>query len=302
MAASGPLASRVGAQPASLFGAFDVRQFGATGDGKTLDTPAVNRAIAAAAAAGGGTVYFPAGTYACHSIRLQSFVALYLQPGATILAAPAGGYDAAESNAPWENYQDFGHNHWHNSLIWGEQIHDVGIFGPGLIWGRGLSRGEVAEGGVPAADTQGAADKAIALKHCHNVTLRDVAILAGGHFGILASGVDNLTLDHLKIDTNRDGMNVDCCRNVRISGCSVNSPSDDGICLKSSFALGEARATENVTISDCYVTGGWQVGTMLDGTFKRFTNADPGEPTGRIKCGTEFERRLQEYRDQQLCF
>ena len=252
-----------------------------------LDTPAVNRAIAAAAAAGGGTVDFPAGTYACHSIRLQSLVALYLQPGATILAAPAGSYDAAESNAPWENYQDFGHNHWHNSLIWGEHIHDVGIFGPGLIWGRGLSRGEVAEGGVPSADTQGAADKAIALKHCHNVTLRDVAILAGGHFGILASGVDNLALDHLRIDTNRDGMNVDCCRNVRISGCSVNSPSDDGICLKSSFALGEARATENVTISDCYVTGGWQVGTMLDGTFKRFTNADPGEPTGRIKCGTE---------------
>jgi polygalacturonase len=172
-------------------------------------------------------------------------------------------------------------------LIWGEHIHDVGIIGPGLIWGRGLSRGEVAEGGLPAADTQGAADKAIALKHCYNVTLRDVAILAGGHFGILATGVDNLVLDHLKIDTNRDGMNIDCCRNVRISGCSVNSPSDDGICLKSSFALGEARATENVTISDCYVTGGWQIGTMLDGTFKRIISDSPGEPTGRIKCGTE---------------
>jgi polygalacturonase len=119
------------------------------------------------------------------------------------------------------------------------------------------------------------------------VTLRDVAILAGGHFSILATGVDNLTLDDLKIDTNRDGVNIDCCRNVRISGCSVNSPSDDGICLKSSFALGEARATENVTISNCYVTGGWQIGTMLDGTFERLITAGPGEPTGRIKCGTE---------------
>jgi polygalacturonase len=113
---------------------FDVKQFGATGDGRTLDTPAVNRAIAAAATAGGGTVHLPAGIYACHSIRLQSFVALYLEPGATILAAPPGGCDAAESNAPWEGYQDFGHNQWHNSLIWGEHIHDVGIFGPGLIW------------------------------------------------------------------------------------------------------------------------------------------------------------------------
>jgi polygalacturonase len=287
MSASAVLAARAWAQSANLFAAFDVKQFGATGDGRTPDTPAVNRAIAAAARVGGGIVHFPAGTYACHSIRLKSFVALYLEPGTTILAAPAGGYDAAESNAPWEGYQDFGHNHWHNSLIWGEHIHDVGIFGPGLIWGRGLSRGEVAEGGLPAADTQGAADKAIALKHCHNVTLRDVAILAGGHFGILATGVDNLTLADLKIDTNRDGVNIDCCRNVRISGCSVNSPSDDAICLKSSFALGEVRATENVTISNCYVTGGWQIGTMLNGKFERLISADPGEPTGRIKCGTE---------------
>ena len=70
--------------------------------------------------------------------------------------------------------------------------------------------------------------------------LRDFSILHGGHFGILASGVDNLTIDNLKIDTNRDGVDVDCCRNVRISNCSVNSPWDDGICLKSSFALGYA--------------------------------------------------------------
>jgi parallel beta-helix repeat protein len=89
----------------------------------------------------------------------------------------------------------------------------------------------------------------------------------------------------LKIDTNRDGINVDSCKNVRISKCSVNSPWDDGICLKSSFALGEARATENVTISDCYLTGGFALGTMLDGTFRR-TDADVGQPTGRIKCGT----------------
>ena len=116
--------------------------------------------------------------------------------------------------------------------------------------------------------------------------MRDIAILAAGHFGILATGVDNLTLKDLKIDTNRDGINVNSCKNVRISKCSVNSPWDDGICLKSSFALGEARPTENVTISDCYLTGGFALGTMLDGTFRR-TNNDAGQPTGRIKCGTE---------------
>jgi hypothetical protein len=96
--------------------AFDVRSFGTIADGKTLDTPAVNAAIAAAAAIGGGAVHFAAGVYACHSIRLKNFVTLYLEPGAMIVAAPAGCYDPAESNAPFENYQDFGHNHWHNSL------------------------------------------------------------------------------------------------------------------------------------------------------------------------------------------
>jgi polygalacturonase len=167
---------------------FDVKSFGAAGDGKTIDTAAVNRAIAAAAAAGGGTVRFPPGAYACHSIHLRSYVALHLESGAIVLAAPSSGFDAAESNAPFESYQDFGHNHWHNSLIWGEAVHDVAIIGPGLIWGRGLSRGEASEPGLPLADSPGVADKAIALKRCRNVIVRDVAILAAGHFAILATG------------------------------------------------------------------------------------------------------------------
>jgi len=82
-------------------------------------------------------------------------------------------------------------------------------------------------------------------------------------------------------------MDIDCCRNVRVSNCSVNSPWDDGICPKSSFALGYARATENVTITNCYVTGDYQLGSMLDGTFKRFGPDFKVVPTGRIKCGTE---------------
>jgi polygalacturonase len=121
----------------------------------------VNRAIAAAAAAGGGTVRFPPGAYACHSIHLRSYVALHLESGAIVLAAPSSGFDAAESNAPFESYQDFGHNHWHNSLIWGEDVHDVAIIGPGLICGRGLSRGEAPEPGLPSANSPGVADQAM---------------------------------------------------------------------------------------------------------------------------------------------
>jgi polygalacturonase len=268
---------------------FDVRALGAAGDGKALDTPAINRAIEAAAASGGGTVYLRSGKYLCYSIHLKSNVALFLDQGATIVAAdpasdPAQSYDPAESNKPWEDYQDYGHNHWHNSLIWGEGLNDVSILGPGLVWGKGLSRGW---GAGPVAENPGVANKAIALKNCRNVLLRDFSISHGGHFGILATGVDNLTIDNLKIDTNRDGMDIDCCRNVRVSNCSVNSPWDDGICLKSSFALGYARATEMVTISNCLLSGSYQEGAMLDGTWKKFPAGEKVPRTGRIKFGTE---------------
>src|SRR3954447_11594468 len=125
---------------------YDVREQGATGDGKKLDTPAINKAIETANAAGGGTVYFPAGTYLCYSIHLKSNVALYLDQGATILAADnpldpdQSGYDAPEPNE-WDPYEDFGHSHWHNSLIWGENLENISILGPGRIDGKGLTTG-----------------------------------------------------------------------------------------------------------------------------------------------------------------
>jgi len=268
---------------------FDVRAFGATGDGTTIDSDAINRAIDAAAAAGGGTVVFPAGTYASHSIRLKSHVGLFLDQGAVLLAADTGagrGYDPAEAGAG-NAYQDFGHSHWHNSLIWGENVEDVSITGRGRIDGRGLSRGLTPR--AADLDTRpGQANKAIALKLARHVLLRDFTIYRGGHMAILATGVDDLTIDDLTIDTGRDGIDVDACRNVRIANTSVNAPNDDAIVLKSSFALGAPRATENVVITNSHVSG-FDVGTMLDGTFGRTTVAAPDRdgPTGRIKLGTE---------------
>lgn len=262
---------------------FNVKAYGAKGDGSTLDTNAINNTIKAASQAGGGTVYFPAGTYLSYSIRLESHIAIYLDQGATIMGAtPSGeiGYDAPEP-ALNDKFQDFGHSHWHNSLIWGENLEDISILGPGIIHGKGLSRGGPYKAPI--------GNKAIALKLCRNVILKDFTILYGGHFGILATGVDNLTIDNLKIDTNRDGIDIDCCKNVRISNCSVNSPWDDGICLKSSFALGYVRPTENVTITNCSVSG-FDRGTFYNGTYLRneaHLVPDKEGPTGRIKFGTE---------------
>jgi polygalacturonase len=281
---------------------FDIRTYGAVGDGKTVDTPAINKAIEAAAAAGGGTVLFPAGTWLCFSIHLKSHVALHLGQGSTILAADSplpdattgyngGTYDAAEPDTAWDAYQDYGHNHWHNSLLWGEDIHDISITGPGLIYGKGLSFGDTraARGNYPLykAEQAGVGNKAIVLKNCRNVIFRDFSILKGGHFGLLLTGVDNLTIDNLTIDTDRDGIDIDCCKNVRVSNCFVNAPWDDALCPKSSYALGYSRATENVTITNCYVSGCYELGTLLDGTFKKFAPDFKVPRTGRIKCGTE---------------
>jgi len=273
-------------------GWFDVRRFGAKGDGKTTDSPAINRAIEAAAERG-GTVHLPPGTYLCYTLRLKSGVTLQIDRGATILAASVpfeglerGGYDAAEDVDPsYRDYQDSGHSHWHNALIAGVGLSDIAIVGGGLINGAGLSRDYKDEDGVAGSRKPGVGDKAIALKNCHNVLVRDIQILKGGWFGILATGVDNLVIDNVTADTNRDGFDIDCCRNVRVSNCTVNSPYDDGICPKSSFALGYARATENVTISDCYLSGCYEIGSVIAGTWKRMPPTFNG--TGRIKCGTE---------------
>ena len=297
------MAQAPGRDPSTHQATFDPRTFGAAGDGKTLDTDAINKAIDAAATIGGGTVVFPAGEYLSFSIHLKSYVHLYLSQGATIVAAASplpgettgfngGTYDAAEPKTTYDPYQDYGHNHWHNSLLWGEGIHDFSITGPGRIYGKGLSfgAGRAARGNYPiyVAEQPGVGNKAIALKNCRNVTLSGFSILKGGHFALLLTGVDNLTIDGLTIDTDRDGMDIDCCKNVRVANCTVNSPWDDGICPKSSFALGYNRSTDNLTITNCFVTGTYELGTVLDGTWKKFEPGAKGVGyTGRIKFGTE---------------
>ncbi|MGE5520744.1 MAG: glycoside hydrolase family 28 protein [Candidatus Dadabacteria bacterium] len=258
---------------------YNVKTFGAKGDGVSSDTKVVNQVIEDAAAKGGGTIYFPAGNYLLGSVHLRSNISLFIEQGATLVASS----DSTEFDKPEpsvnDTYQDYGHSHWHNSFIWGEKIHDVSIIGTGLIWGKGLVRSGRNGDMKP--------NKAIALLNCRNVIIKDISILHGGWFAILATGVDNFTLENLKVDTNRDGFDIDCCKNVRVSNCTVNSPFDDAICLKSSFGLGYARATENVTITNCQVSG-YDEGTLLDGTFKReYKRYSDSSATGRIKFGTE---------------
>jgi polygalacturonase len=281
------------AQAKEINTVFNVRSYGAIGDGKNLDSPAINKTIDAAVKAGGGTVWLPAGTYLSGSIHLQSNINLHIDAGATILGAPQemNAYDETEpSNAG--PYQDGAHTYFHNSLIWGENLTNVFITGNGFINGGGIIRDDEILNKMnghdnwqnpnpPVFKPMRLGNKAIALKSCKNVTIKDITIVHGGHFAMLLTGCDMMTIDNVTMDTNRDGVDIDCCRNVVVSNCRVNSPGDDGICLKSTYALGEFRTTENVSITNCQVSG-FQEGTLLDGTMKPRPNA-----SGRIKLGTE---------------
>lgn len=269
---------------------YDVRDFGAKADGITLDSPAINMAIEKAAADGGGTVLLPTGTYLSYSIRLKSHIELRFEVGAKLVAAQekdGQGYDAAEPG-PTPQYQDFGHSHWQNSLIWGIGLEDVCISGPGLIDGHNLNGGFGDTALLP-----GVGNKAISLKDCKRVVLRDFCVFYGGHFVLLATGVDGLLIDGVTADTDRDGFDIDCCRNVRVSNCLVNSTFDDGIVLKASYALERFVDTRDVTISNCNISA-YACGSVLEGTYRPRPEINPhnGKPSanragGRIKLGTE---------------
>ena len=264
--------------------AINVRDCGAIGDGKHIDSPAINSAIEKAALTG-DTVIVPAGTFMCYSLHLRSNITLRLERGAVIKAAPVtktDGYDEAEPND--SKYQDFGHSHWHNSLIWGEDLHDVTIEGEGLIDGTGV----LSRGAARHAKTKRQANKALAMRDCRRVTVRGISFLECGHFAMLLTGVDDLLIEDVTADTNRDGFDIDCCERVVIRNCKVNTLNDDAIVLKCSYALGWPKPTENVLIENCHVSG-YDIGSFLNGTLLTTVEKAPdGDgPTGRIKLGTE---------------
>ena len=265
---------------------YMVKDFGAVGDGRHIDSPAINAAIEQASKKGGATVVLTEGTYLCYSIHLRSNITLRLEKGAVIKAAPVtdtDAYDEAEpNNSP---YQDFGHSHWHNSLLWGEHLHHVTLEGEGLIDGT-----DVLQRGGPRRGYSGPtiANKALAMRDCRHVTIRRLSFLSCGHFALLLTGVDDLLIEEVNCDTNRDGFDIDCCERVVVRNCRVNTVNDDAIVLKCSYALGRPKPTEHVLIEDCEVSG-YDVGSLLNGTRTKHTGKAPdGDgPTGRIKLGTE---------------
>lgn len=183
-----------------------------------------------------------------------------------------------------------------NSLIWGENLTNVIISGEGMINGTTLHRADLTltvwqdEKFVDADSWEDypnqaslrVADKAIALRNCKNVVMKDFSILHGGHHSILPTGCENMLIDGLTVDTQRDGIDPDCCRNYVIRNTWVNASNDDAICLKSSISMGTLVVSENALIQNCTVSA-YETGTVLDGTKV----PKKGRANGRIKFGTE---------------
>ena len=224
-------------------GTFNVKAFGAKGDGKANDAAAINKAITAANAAGGGIVQFPGGTYKVGAtVHLKSDVTLQLDSGATI-SATGSGYDKAETNAN-DKYQDYGHSHFNDAVIRGDNVTNIGFTGSGTIDGAGkLVTGDKVGSGK--------ADKLISLTRCDRLTVSGITLKSGGHFAMITNGCDNITSDHLTIRTanNRDGWNVISAQHVAISNADIQA-SDDALGFKSDFALGRHFQNGDVTVTD----------------------------------------------------
>jgi polygalacturonase len=220
---------------------FNVKTYGATGNGSTNDSAAINKAVTAANAAGGGTVEFPSGSYkSMNTIHLKSNVTIQLDAGSKVLGSSANTYDAAEPNS-FDQYQDYGHSHFHDAMFWGDGLSNIGFTGSGTIDGNGnLITGN------PGA---GQADKIISLTRCTGLTLSGITLTRGGHFAALINGCDGVVSDHLTIATSndRDGWNIISTTHVTITNANIAS-NDDALVFKSDYALGAKLPSGHVSV------------------------------------------------------
>lgn len=234
-------------------GVFNIRTYGAAGNGSTNDTAAVQKAIDAANAAGGGTVEAPAGTYLiANSLHMKSNITLQLDSGSTFLGAGGTGYDAPEPAGPnnaWSVYQDAAHSHFHDAMIWGDGVSNVTFTGSGTIDGGGHFNAGNA--------SPGQADKDISLINCSNVTLNGIKVTRGGHFGAILQGCDHITSDHFDVEeaSDRDGWDVIDSTNVTITNLTAHG-SDDGLAFKSDWALGRTGSNGPTTVTGANLSSG----------------------------------------------
>ena len=268
------------AEPLLSARVFDVREFGAQGDGKTLDTAAIQKALDECGKAGGGIVRFPAGTYLSQPIFLHSQMTIQLDDGAVLRAT--------------DERADFANPEKTNSFIAfvnGKNLHDVVITGQGTIDGAGARWWGPAE--EARRKTPGYVlprPNMVVLTGCKNVRVQDVTLQNSPttHFAPTACEdviVSNVTVKAPAGAANTDGIDPFGCKNVLITRCRIDV-GDDNISIKSSKPIpGRAFASEDITVTDCVFLhghgmsiGSGTVGGVCDVTVRNctFENTENG--------------------------
>ncbi len=236
---------------------FDVREYGATGGGVTLDTAAIQKAIDACHETGGGAVYFAPGRYLSGTLFLKSNVRLYLELGAVLL----GSMNLEDYPETIQNFRSYTDNYTVRSLLYAEKGENIGIEGSGVIDGQGGA----FEGEYKVRPYM------VRIISCRNVRMNGVTLRDSPMWTVHFLDCDEVTVDGITIRTrvnkNNDGIDIDCSENVRISNCDIWS-GDDAIVLKSTAF----RPTRNVAITNCILSShcnALKMGTESNGGFQQ---------------------------------
>lgn len=236
--------------------AYNILDFDAKPDGKTLCTQAIQKAVDQCVKSGGGTVYFPAGTWLTGTIYMESHITLLLDSGCILLGSKEKkDYGPARK---LHSTKDEMFSYW--AIIAGKDLENIKICGRGTIDGQG-SNFKYKNGPRP---------KNIYLENCSDILIEGVSMRSAGSWMQHYRRCERLTIRDITVfnhvSYNNDGLNIDSCRDVIISGCRVDSD-DDAIVLKS-LSL---NPCENITISDCIISShcnSIKMGTESGGGFQ----------------------------------
>ncbi len=287
------LLSTLALEAAATTSLFNVRNYGAAGDGKHLETAAINKAIEACAKAGGGTVYLPPGKYLTGTLVLKSHVILDLDAGATILGSE-NPEDYPTCKDPWG-----GDRAEISSLIYAEDAENVTITGRGTINGQGQVWWQrqwlmAPKKGMPGAKTpeeQAEVKKIsrgrpqlIRLVRCRDVVIEHLNLTNSASWNVHPLFCDFVRVDGLTIiatvpSPNTDGINPESCRNVQIINCRIDV-GDDCVTLKSGIdekGRRMGRPDENITVANCVMKkghGGVTIGSEMSGGVRNVTVAN----------------------------
>lgn len=235
---------------------FNVKNYGARGNGETLDTAALQKAIDECAQAGGGKVRFPPGRYLTGTVFLKSHVTVYLEAGATLV----GSTRLEDYPITISKIRSYTDNYTERSLIYGEDLEQITLCGRGLIDGRGASfKGQYK-----------VRPYTIRIINCRDVSVRELTLKDSPMWVQHYLSCDGVSIDGItvmsKCNANNDGIDIDGCQRVRISNCDIRS-GDDAIVLKSTLD----RPCKNVAVTNCILSSdcnAFKLGTESNGGFQ----------------------------------